>query len=151
MKIDIKSFLTKQRTDILKQMVEVATKDRKPAAAESIRLEMEHLITQLDLAEKAIVSINPPVDGKKYGNCIQAIEAILLYLEEIDQPATEEEIAKAVLAGGFRANAPGAAMNVNRSFRNFLTGTGASKQRIKERNGLIGLFDWDDSRFEPNR
>jgi hypothetical protein len=83
-----------------------------------------------------------------YASCKRAIDAVLAVLEEVGRPLTQAEITNKVLAGGFRGAPAGTETKINRSIKSFLKGSGKAKSRIKQIGELIGLTEWDNSRFK---
>ena len=71
-------------------------------------------------------------------------------LEELGRPASESELTRLLMEGGFRGGAPGTERQIHKSFRNFISGSGQSKHVIRKVGGLIGRADWDDSHFTSN-
>jgi hypothetical protein len=134
------------REDILKRLVDLAVRDRKPDIAEQFRSEAEFLIS---LLEKEILRGKDDHHEKgKYAKCKRAIDGIRIILEELGRPASQKELTKRLIEGGFRGGSAGTDQVINLSIKNFLTGSGKNKSYIKQIGGLIGLAEWDNSRFK---
>ena len=124
----------------------VATLNRLVALA-SDKAEAEKLVSELEQMDKLLQQSRPQGDVLRFARYMRPIEAVVAYLEERKRPADENAIIEAVLAGGFRGGGREQALNVHKGIFIFLTGTGKKLNKIKEVNGLIGLYDWPDDMF----
>jgi hypothetical protein len=135
---DVRSFLSKRRSEILNRLVTLATD----------KAEAEELVIELGKADQALMAVNDMAqDTGNFAQFKTAIDAIVAYLQEIQHPSTVDRIIEALKVGKFRGGERGIELFVHKSIRNFLTGTGQSTKKIKEVNGLIGLFEWSDDMF----
>lgn len=151
MAIDVKAALVRQRMEILGQLVALSVKDRLPGIAEKYRTEGESLIKSLLDTEKAIESLQSP-KALDLAGCESAIDAIEMLLKSIDRPLLPADVIKRSIEGGLWGGKAGTGLRVQKSLTMHLKPDAGPKLagRIKEVNGLIGLAQWDDSRFRSS-
>lgn len=87
----------------------------------------------------------------KYVEHKSAIDAIVSYLWEIGKPASAEQIATAISAGGWRGGGTAARSKVLQSIGQLTRARFALRAKIKVVNGLVGPADWDDTQFGVQR
>jgi hypothetical protein len=143
-----KGILLQQRDRILKRLADLAVRDRKPNVVEKYRIEAEFLISELYEADEALKSRDEPQDKTKYAKYQYAIDATEALLGELGRPISEEEITKKLIKGGFSGGADGTGLRIHKSVQYFTSGSGKSQNRIQKIGGLIGLAEWDASRFK---
>ncbi|KAA6459596.1 hypothetical protein DYQ86_15875 [Acidobacteria bacterium AB60] len=146
-------FMKRRKGELWKEIVDIAASDQGTPAERK-----RECVKKLDEFEMVIMTIcSRPF---KYVGCERPIDAVRMYLEEEGVGRTKRDIIASVLNGGYRGGltAPsglgeaakrglpgkiGAAIGVHLG-----QGKGASGDNaLREHNGLIGLADWDDSRF----
>ena len=145
MAIDVQAALVKQRMDILEQLADLAVKDRPPHAIEMYRSEGKSLLKALEDTERAISALGS-TQAMQLTSCESAIDAIEMLLESAKRPMTRREIIERVVEGGLWAGKNGTGLRVQKSLTVHLKDSRMSG-RIKEVNGLVGLFDWGAHRF----
>lgn len=131
-----KEILANRLRDLRRQLI-VGYKD--PREAVSLLDEMDEIQAMLKVSREAVKG--------EYSASRQPIDAVVKYLREQRAPASKDEIVRAVVEGGFGGGGREQETAVRRSIGVFLNGTGAKTNVIRERNGLIGLGDWEDERF----
>ncbi|MFP5277015.1 MAG: hypothetical protein ACLGPM_07860 [Acidobacteriota bacterium] len=132
----VEEILTEKRKDIVREMIQIAKDQRR-------MIELLDALAEVDLHLKARYA---PASGK-YAAFASPIEAVVRYLEDRKTASSRSEIAKAVVEGGFRGGGREQELAVRRSIGVFLKGTGAQTKTLREMNGLVGLYDWEDVRF----
>lgn len=136
---DIRDVIKNAQEQILRNMLDLIPRDRRPEA--------ERLIDQYRQTTKALSVMTPGVDTR-YSSCTHTIDAIKLYLSDIERPASREEIMVEVVKRGFRpANPAHTAGNIRRSLWTYLEGRAAAKKELKQIGDRIGLAEWPDSLF----
>lgn len=139
MEPDIRDIIRETQERVLRRIVELVPRDK--------RQEAEALIDQFHQAAKAIAVMTPGIDTR-YSSCPHVIDAIKLYLTDIDRPASRSEIMVEVVRRGFRPkNAAQTAGNISKSLKMYLAGRAATKRELKEIGGRVGFSDWPDERF----
>lgn len=140
----------------MSESLETLTAMRKQKLEELVNLvpeasqrEAHNLVRDIGALEEAIEQMRPNARPGRFSSYRWAIDAIIDLLKERGTPAKREEIASAISAGGFRGNAPGTKILVQKSIVAFIKGTGAPTKKLREVGDLIGLGEWDDSRFTP--
>jgi hypothetical protein len=153
MNINIKEGVVRQRAEILQGFVALAIRDRSPDAAKDFRAEAEHLLEQLDEADKTIAFLAPKATSP-YASCEKAIEAIMAYLKNLGRPAAEQKIIDGLIEAGWLGGKPGIGLRIHKSIDTHLKvsrgenrNPGDMVGKIRDRNGLIGLFQWTDEMF----
>lgn len=144
----VKNALAQLRADLLQKLVDLAAEGRKPSEAQGFRDRAQQFISELHALEKVQSNLSPPGQDIKYARFKRAVEAILAYLEETNEPATEERITAALVGGGFRGRSDGTETVVMRSINSYIYGTGKKNPRLKRIGDLIGRIEWEDSRFD---
>lgn len=146
MPTDLKLFILAGQKSILQELVELVPKEKRDRAA--------LLAEQIRDASEKIADLPRSGSDPNYTSCVEVIDAIELFLKDIDRPITKDEIIKGVLSKGFRStNAKRTAGNIMKSLKNHLQGAASRSASGKDRlrgslDGLIGLGGWPDSRFE---
>jgi hypothetical protein len=137
---DIRSVIKFTQERILKDILALIPKEK--------RYEAQVLIDQFWQSNLAIAAMTPSADTR-YASCPHVIDAIKLYLRDVDRPAPRTEIMSEVVKRGFRPgdNADSTAGNVNRAIYSYQKGRASHKKEIKEINGLVGLYECPESRF----
>lgn len=147
-----KETLARAREEMLRQLIELAGEGRRPGESERYRERAQHLISELAVNEKAQIAVAPRPNSK-YSHHKRPIEAILEYLNDIGRAVPQAKIIQELCDGGFRGGKSQTALAIQKSLRNYLSGTGKKTTRkhpylgLKEKNSLIGRGDWEDERF----
>jgi hypothetical protein len=141
MTLSIKDTVLRKRSEILSQIVAGAIDPRRT----------QRLLDELATADQMLQAEKGSSRDTRYATCPRAIDAITIYLEERGVPATEDEIIAAVLAGGWRGGGRENILNLHKGIGIFLNGTGKRIKLLKKIEGLIGLYKWNDSLFEPEK
>lgn len=136
--IDPLEDLEKIRNEELAKLVALASDQ---AAAQSI-------IHRIHSLEKAISKF-PKADSvtDRYTKHNSAIDAILVYLDEVGHPVPAEQIVKALCEGGWRRDSGGADAMLRRSLSTFVSGRNSNPKQIKKINSLLGRDEWPESLF----
>jgi hypothetical protein len=155
--MDVDEVLARTREEILKGLISLAAADRPPETAFSYRTRAQHLIEELAKVDRLIAEVAPK-QTFPYAKCEFAIDAVIGFLKDHGRPATDKEIIQGALAGGFKGMKPGAELRLRKSIDAHIKASkgktqnpGPMGQKIKQVDGLIGLHEWDDSRFRPLR
>lgn len=144
--MDTKLLLQKQKRSLLERLAFLACEDRTEEQAAFYRKETKDILRDFALADQALSSI-AVLTATEFSSSERPIDAIVAYLDKNESPSREAELIEGIISGGFRSDDPKARLIVLRSIDNHLSGTGARKQLIKSVNGLIGKWDWEESRF----
>jgi hypothetical protein len=109
----------------------------------------ETLVSEYFSTEKALRSMR----SKKYtGSKFRApIDAIVAYLDERGAAATEDEIIRAVIAGGYGTGDENEANPILWSLRVHLKGTGKATGKLRyggPDGTLVGRGEWPEERFK---
>jgi hypothetical protein len=142
MSMDDKSLLNQLQDMYLQNLINLIPPDKRARAIE--------LTDQYRQTTKVATAMAPGLGAnrERYSACQYAIDAIKLYLSDTDKPLTEQEIIEGVIGAGFRPLTPGRTRgNLKKSLKQYLVGTAAKGHEIKQKNGLIGLWEWDEARF----
>jgi hypothetical protein len=145
------ALLEQARQSLLRSLVDLVAEGRK--IAEPYRHRAEEVLKQVFDIEQAQRDIAPG-PSNKYARHKRAIEAILDYLAERSRPASEQDITRALIQGGFRGGDPGAEDDIGKSFRSYISGTGRKtveknpERGIRSLKGLIGIASWPDDYWE---
>lgn len=138
---EVESQIIQAQRAILQQLVELVPKDRR---GEAVRL-----VDQFWGWSRALSGVSPPPNIDRYTTKF-AIDAIRAYLEDIDHPAEYDEIIREVASRGFkRGSEKRTKGNIKKSLDMYLQGQARHKRELKQIGDLVGLPDWDDSRFKP--
>jgi hypothetical protein len=129
--------LDKQIRDISRQIIALAGEN-----GERVR----QLLQERDLATAAKESTRP--SSTRFARIIKPIKAVLAFLDEKGLAAPDDEIIDELLKGGFGGGGEEQRNTIFWSLRIHLNGTAKHKNIIREKNGLIGRGEWDDSRFD---
>lgn len=128
---------------IKQQLIQGWPKDR--------RHEAQALFDRLVVFEKMRTVTRNPVASQRYGQCKFAIEAIEMYLRELDRPVRIPEqlgeIKKTLSLGGFRGGERDTGA-IGKSITMYTTGAAKDKGILKMVGDMVGLGSWDDSRFK---
>lgn len=115
------------------------------------RHEAQSLFDRLAVFEKMRTVTRDPVASNRFGQCKFAIEAIEIYLRELNRPIRIPEqlgeIKKAISSGGFRGGEKDTGA-IGKSITMYTTGRGKDKGILKQIGDMVGLGSWDDSRFK---
>ena len=137
--IDIRDIIKDTQEKMLRSLIDLVPREK--------RAEAERVLDQFWAASKALAAMSPGIDTR-YSSAISVIDAIKLFLSDIDRPATLAEILVEFVKRGFRPrNAVHTAANINRSLWTYLQGRGVKKNQLKEINGRVGLAEWPDYRW----
>lgn len=148
MAIDVQASLVWQRMAILVQLAALAVKDRPVILVEKYRTEAQNLQKAFEDTEKAIAALQP-ARSLDLSSCESAIDAIVMLLTSELRPMTRRDIIARVIAGGLWGGKEGTGLRVKKSLTMHLKEDADSKMygKIKEIQGLVGLFDWDPDLF----
>ncbi len=127
-----------QREAILKQL-------------RSLHPRAEELVGDLEIIDEAISKSRSGGRSTKYvGYGPNPIKAIVAALHDIGEPVSRDHVVQAVLDGGFRGGATELRYPIRHSVDYHTKRQGRAKKLIKLRNGLVGLYEWDDAMFGPS-
>jgi hypothetical protein len=148
MAIDLHAALVRQRINILVALCALAAKDRPASQVEMYRADAQELMKRFEDLEKAIGAVRPS-QSLDLSSCESAIEAIVLLLEREQRLMPRREIITKVAEGGLWGGKPGTELRVQKSLAMHLKENTGTKMhgKIKEVDGLVGLFDWDPVHF----
>jgi hypothetical protein len=155
MPIDFTDSAVRLRQMILDSLVELASSNRPKDAESEYRARAESLVVELSKADRTIALLTPRT-SYPYAGCEEAIDAVMEYLADTKRPQTEKQIRDGCLAGGWRGAKEGAELRLHKAIemhlkasRGELKNAGKMVGKIKEIGGLIGLHEWDETRFRP--
>ena len=107
------------------------------------------LARELQTIDMAMLNLDDG-NGNNYSGCRTGIEAIRLYLEQLGHTARGEDIADAIVAGGWRSKKRSPKANILDSVRYHMRSK--ITKHIKRFSGpddehlaIIGLYEWDDN------
>jgi hypothetical protein len=146
--------LLEQRAQIRRGIIELASRGRPPKEASEFSAKASELLTELENTDRYIESARSGkgsgINSSDFSKEKNAIDPIMVFLEKINRPATQEEIVDAVISGGFRGgeDTPLSRGIIKRSLSNHITGTGKHSKKIKMVGDLYGLYEWSHSRFQ---
>lgn len=143
---DTKGLLVKQRTALLNKLVSLASTGRPEHEAAIYRKEAGGILKEFLLTDRALSSI-ALVKTEEFAEEQRPIEAVLAFLDKHGAPASKQEIIDGVVVGGYRSGDPQVRIVLLKSINIHLTGTGKNRKLIREVNGLVGRWDWNDSLF----
>ena len=136
MSLTTEEVLDKQIRDLYRQIISLAGGN-----GDAVR----RLLVELEKAKAAKGAARP---RDRFAGKLQPIKAIVAYLEERGEPATEDEIMDALLQGGFGGGGEEQRKIIFWSMRVHLNGTARHKNIIRRVGDLIGLGEWEDDRFQ---
>jgi hypothetical protein len=139
-----KSLLLDGKTKKLQELADLATKGRTPSETKRYAAEAQSIL--LDIAELDDKLADGTAD---YTEVAEMNVAIVHFLTEIKEPATKSVITKELIRGQFRGHKDERkmAIRVGRCVRAYVVGKASENPKLKERNGLVGLPLWPDSRL----
>lgn len=150
MQNDLKSRMAQAQRDMalqaqkdsLSKMIDLVPKDR--------RSEFALALGDFKEARDFLSSSSAQALDQRYVAAGKPIEAIEIYLTDLDQPAKEKDIVEDLLRLGYKINLPPKRVrgNIKKSFGMHLEGQAKGKSRLKRVNDLIGLGKWEDDRFK---
>jgi len=153
MTFDFKESTVRLRLQILQGLVDLAASDRRPEASKDYRTRAEQLLVELGKADQTIGMLTPRPTFP-YAGCESAIDAVIEYLKDSGRAQTEAQIRRGALEGGFRGAKEGTELRLHKTidahlkaWRGGIKNPGEMGRKIKEIDGLIGLYEWDSSRF----
>lgn len=133
-------------------LLEELLQRRRSTIAELRKLQPE-LMKTFDQIEDAILGIEVNLSGQIYKE-MEAGDAIVHYLTEVDHACDRETIVKAVVARGFKPEATRefAASTVRKAITHWVKPIKDKRINIKEIRELIGLSEWKEDKFrEPKK
>lgn len=136
MPLPVGDVLAAHRKEVISSVLDMVPADR--------RRECQRLLADLELTIEAIAG-----RSKKYADAKNAIEAVMRYLEEKKYPATEKEIADALIGGGYRGGSHAQYSRITASINVHINGRKKIRANnpLKKVNGLIGPESWPDTDF----
>ncbi len=152
MVLSLEATLQKRKREIINDLTELAARDRKPEEAGEYIGTAKFLFDALEETEAALGKRSRP-DDMRYVTCPRAIDAIVQCLTEAGRPMSRKAIFDVVLQGFWRGGrmtekiGERNALNLNSGINIHITGSGRSTRIIKDINDLVGLWEWEDSRF----
>jgi len=149
MSSELENVLLQHRSRLLSRLIELAISYMSASTAPAFRVEADRIVKEITAADRALTSASDSELDLRYAACDRAIDAVLMYLDEVKTPAKLDLIVRSVIEGGYKRGKERLRDVIVKSIQNHLTGTGSKSLAIKEINGLIGRYDWPDSSFGP--
>ena len=146
---DFMEVVANSREKYLQDLISLASEGRTPSDAETYRERALRVRAEFDKADKMLREALPAINAKRFAHFTQPVDAIEAYLKEVGRPVPVKEVIIEVPRGGLLGGGQNIEDRVKRSLSSFAspTAAGYNSVRVKVRNGMVGLRDWEESRF----
>jgi hypothetical protein len=145
----VKDLLREGRAKKLRELADLASKDRTPSEAKRFAAEARAILLQLAEVDKQLSTTDGLVDSPDYSKDRNVNVSIVRYLKELERPVTESELIKELIRGQYPGykNAKDIGISVGRCARAYDRGVAKVNPKLKYKNRLVGLPEWPDEMF----